>query len=224
MDRAPMLAFGAMFCVVLALAWATAWYGVGGIVDSGDFRGVAVSGTAIVLVYAYGILVHRVFLSIVPLEEGIIVAGSRREFHYRVYLLFYVVLFNTLIRGRLLPSPVIRLIYLALGARLGPNTYSAGTIFDPMYVTIGANCIVGDGAALVPHVIERGDLGLYGIAVGNNVTIGAHAIILAGVTIGDDVIVAANSVVPKNTRINNGETWGGTPARRLNRGEMVREA
>ncbi|MDB5753740.1 MAG: putative glycan acetyltransferase, partial [Massilia sp.] len=49
----------------------------------------------------------------------------------------------------------------------------------------------------------------------NNVTIGAHSVILSGVTIGDNAIVAANSLVSKGTQINSDEVWGGSPARHL---------
>ena len=82
-----------------------------------------------------------------------------------------------------------------------------------MFVTIGANTLVGESALLVPHVIEGSEIAHYRIAIGNNVTIGAQSVVLAGVTIGDDAIIAANSVVTKRTRIRAGETWGGTPAR-----------
>lgn len=67
----------------------------------------------------------------------------------------------------------------------------------------------------MPHVIEGGKLGHFPIVIGDNVTIGAHAIILPGVVIGDDVIIAAHSMVAKGARIRSGELWAGVPARRL---------
>ena len=51
------------------------------------------------------------------------------------------------------------------------------------------------------------------IVVGNNVVIGANAIIMYGVTIGDNVIIAAGSVCTKN--IPDGEIWGGNPAHKI---------
>jgi acetyltransferase-like isoleucine patch superfamily enzyme len=199
----------------LAMALASACWAGRDLPHLGDFQGMAMSATAVLVFYAYAILTHRLYLSIAPLRAGSIATGSGQEFRYQVYILFYLVLFNTLIRCRFLPIPVMRLVYLALGARLGANTYSAGIIFDPALVTIGANSLMGESAILVPHVMERRTLAHYPISIGNNVIIGAHAVILAGVTIGDDVIVAANSVVAKGTCIPSGETWGGTPARRL---------
>ena len=83
---------------------------------------------------------------------------------------------------------------------------------------IGANTIVGQYALLVPHVIEGERLAHYGIRIGNNVTIGAHAVVLSGVTIGDNAIVATGAIVSKNSRIGTNEVWGGVPAKRLRAG------
>ncbi|MES2164299.1 MAG: DapH/DapD/GlmU-related protein [Pseudomonadota bacterium] len=210
-----IVTFLSMLALVLLLAVLSAYCGVGAIPGLGDFRGVAVSAAAVLLVYLYGLFIFRLFLWAQPLHDGNIEFGSRQEFIYQVYVLFYLILFNSLIRGGIIPIPIMRLIYLALGARLGANTYSSGIIYDPSFVTIGANSVVGETALLVPHVIEGDTLGHYFITIGDHVTIGAHAVVLSGVTIGDNAIVAANSLVAKGTRIGSGEVWGGSPARRL---------
>ena len=207
--------FLSMLALVLMLSLLSAYCGVGSIPRLGDFRGVAVSAAAVLLVYLYGMLIFRLFMWAMPLHEGNIEFGSRQEFIYQVYVLFYLILFNSLIRGGIIPIPIMRLIYLGLGARLGDNTYSSGIIYDPSFVKIGANSVVGETALLVPHVIEGDTLGHYLITIGDHVTIGAHAVVLSGVTIGDHSIVAANSLVVKGTRIGSGEIWGGSPARRL---------
>jgi hypothetical protein len=211
---AAIIVFLSLLCVVLALAAGSAWL-VGSVLSLGALRGVLLLLLALLLVYAYGIAVHRLFLALLPLPPGDIGAGSRAEFVYHVYVLFYLILFNSLIRGGIIPIPIMRLIYQALGARLGPNTYSSGIIYDPLFVDIGANSVVGETALLVPHVIEGAALGHYPIIIGNNVTVGAHAVVLSGVRIGDNAIVAANSLVIKGTVIGAGEVWGGSPARRL---------
>jgi acetyltransferase-like isoleucine patch superfamily enzyme len=213
-EAPAIIVFLTLLSLVLALAVGTAWYGLESL-PLGDFRGIAISATAVVLVYLYGIVVYRIFLLLMPLREGNIAPGSSQEFVYHVYVLFYLLLFNSLIRNGSVPIPVMRMVYLALGARLGPNTYSSGIIYDPLFVTIGANSVVGETALLIPHVIEGSDLAHYPIVVGDNVTIGAHSIILSGVTIGDNAIIAANSLVPKGVQIQSGEVWGGSPARKL---------
>jgi len=214
----PQIAtFVAILSIVLVLAASTAWATLGAL-PLGDFRGIAVVAAAAVFLVAYGITAYRLFLWLLPLPEGEIPRGSRSEFIYHVYLLFFLVLFYPLMRSGAVPVPILRLIYLALGARLGENTYSSGIILDPIFVEIGSNSIVGQFALLVPHVIEGDKLAHYPIRIGNDVTIGAHSCVLAGVTIGDGAIVATGAVVSKGTRIGPGEVWGGVPARRLKAG------
>lgn len=181
----------------------------------GDFRGIALVIAAITLCYLYAFLVYRLFLFAMPLAEGDIADGSRDEFVAHINILFYLLLFNSLIRTHFLPVPLLRLVYLALGARMGPNTYSAGVILDPPLVQLGANCIIGHDAVLFAHAIEGKHLSLASIRIGDNVTIGATAVIMSDVWIGDGAIVSAGAVVTKGSRIGPGEIWGGIPARPL---------
>jgi hypothetical protein len=214
MGAGPVLAFAGMMGGVVALVAATVrpamaeWRALGDI-------GVGTLAVAALLLYLYSILLLRLFLLVLPLRAGEIAAGSGQEFVYQVYILFYLLLFNALMRSAMLPLPLVRLLYLALGARLGANTYTSGVICDPMFVRIGANSIVGEGALLVPHVIEGDRLGHYPIAIGSHVTIGAHAVLLSGVVVGDHAMIGANSVLAKGARVGAGEVWGGNPARRL---------
>jgi hypothetical protein len=95
----------------------------------------------------------------------------------QVNILFYLILFNSLIRTHFLPVPLLRLVYLALGgARLGHNTYSAGAILDPPLTYIGNNCIIGHDAVLFSHAIENRRLSLSAISL-------AQAILTASLTI-----------------------------------------
>lgn len=170
-----------------------------------------------VLVQLYGALVYRLFLRAWPLAQGDIAAGSAQEAVCQVHVLFHLILFNTVVRSGLLPIPLMRLVYLALGAKLGAGSYSSGIICDPLFVRVGARSILGEGTLLVPHVIERRRLAHFAITIGNDVTVGAHAVILAGASIGDGALIAANSVVLKGATIGPGEVWGGSPARPLKR-------
>jgi acetyltransferase-like isoleucine patch superfamily enzyme len=211
----PQIAlFNTLLILIILLGVATTYWVLGGL-PLGDFRGVVLTGAGLVIVYLYAFAVYRIFLRALPLQEGELVDGSRGEFAAQVNILFYLLLFNTLIRTHFLPVPLMRLVYQALGTRMGQNTYSAGTILDPPLTSFGANCIVGHDAALFSHAIEGHRFALSRIRVGDNVTIGAMAVIMAGVRIGDGAIVSAGSVVLKDTQIGPGEIWGGVPARRL---------
>jgi UDP-3-O-[3-hydroxymyristoyl] glucosamine N-acyltransferase len=63
------------------------------------------------------------------------------------------------------------LVCLALGARLGANTYSAGTLLDPPLAEFGANCIIG------------------------------HVVVMSGASIDDGASVSTDTVVLKGTQI-----------------------
>lgn len=209
-----IIVFFSLLGLILTLTAATTWWGLGGL-PLGDFRGVVMSLAAIVLIYLYAIAVYRAFLHFRPLQEGELEEGSRGEFAAQVNILFYLMLFNSLIRTHFLPVPLMRLVYQALGTRMGANTYSAGVILDPPLTELGANCIVGHDAVMFSHAIEGRRFALARIRIGDDVTIGATAVIMSGVSIGDGAIVSAGSVVLKDTRIGPHEVWGGVPAKRL---------
>jgi acetyltransferase-like isoleucine patch superfamily enzyme len=181
----------------------------------GDYHSLAVVACSIIFIYCFSFVAYRVFLAVMPLKEGEIAEGSREEFGYHLYLLFYLILFYPLMRSGFLPLPVMRAVYIVLGARLGDNTYSSGIILDPPFVEVGANTLIGQFALLIPHVIEGKRLAHHRIKIGSNVTIGAHAVVMAGVTIEDNSIVATGAVVPKGTHIGKGEIWGGIPAKKI---------
>ncbi|HRO71307.1 MAG TPA: DapH/DapD/GlmU-related protein [Chitinophagaceae bacterium] len=206
------------FMLLLSLALV---FGIGttilffGNLPLGDFRGVFLVFSALVLIHGYAISIYRLFLKMYPLKEGEIEPGSSQEFIYHVYVLFYLMIFYPVMRSGFMPAPLMRIYYQTLGAQLGTNTYSQGIIHDPLFVQIGKNSTVGQSALLIPHVIEGSYLAHYPIGIGNNVTIGAHVVILAGVSIGDNAMVAAGAVVPKNSQIGPNEIWGGIPAHKL---------
>jgi acetyltransferase-like isoleucine patch superfamily enzyme len=218
-----IVVFSILFVLILLLGIGTTTAVLGGL-PLGDFRGIIMVTAALFFIYLYAFLVHRLFLYAMPLKEGSIVEGSKDQFGYHVFLLFYLILFFPIMRSGFLPLPLMRLIYIALGARLGDNTYSSGIILDPPFIEIGENTIIGQYALLIPHVIEGERLAHYGIKIGNNVTVGAHAVVMAGVTIEDNSIVGTGAIVPKGTHIGTGEIWGGVPAKKIKNVEPSRTA
>ena len=182
----------------------------------GDFRGIILVSAALIIIFFYALIIYRIFIFTFPFGEGEILEDSKEEFAYHVYILFFLIFFYPLMRSGFIPMPLMRLIYIALGTRLGKNTYCAGIMLDPPFIEIGANSAVGQYALLIPHVIEGGRrLAHYRIKIGDNVTIGAHAVVMAGVTIGDNAIVGVGAIVPKGCQIGSGEIWGGVPAKKI---------
>ena len=87
-------------------------------------------------------------------------------------------------------------------------------------ITIGDDCLIGPNVQLlaVSHATNPAkrlnkENFAAPIALGNNVWIGAGAIILAGVNIGENSIVGAGSVVTKNVMANT--VVAGNPAREI---------
>lgn len=210
--------FLSLLGLILACAIGTT-YLLAGDLHLGDFRGVVLVALGVLMTYVFAFLVFRLFLYWFPLRAGDVAMASSQEFVYHIYLLFFLILFYPIMRSGAMPVPIMRLVYLALGAKLGDNTYSSGIILDPGFVTVGSNTLIGQFSLIVPHVIENEKLAHHPVAIGNNVTIGAHAVVLAGVTIGDNALVATGAIVKKGTQIAAGEVWGGVPAKRLSGGE-----
>lgn len=205
-------AFLAMFIPAVACAiWLSST--ITDLLPLGEYHAIATVFLSIVMIIATNILVYRIFLCFFPLKEGQYEEGSREEFTYNVYLLFWLVMFNSLLPSILIPVPLMRHIYIALGAKLGKETYCSGVIYDPILVTVGSNTIIGFDSFICPHALEGHKMAFYPVKIGDNVTIGMKSVIMAGTTIGDRSIIAAGSILTKGTIVGPDELWAGAPAR-----------
>jgi acetyltransferase-like isoleucine patch superfamily enzyme len=207
-----ILVFVFLFGVAAALAWVSAFW-LGG--ETYIHDGISVIVAGVIFFYLYISLVYRIFMKLFPLPTGYLPQGSRGEFIYHVYILFFLVVFYPIAQSNILPMPLRRVFYRILGAKIGKNTYPNGMIFDPLFVSVGEYVSIGYQSSIIPHVIENGNIEHHPIRIGNNATIGAHAVILSGAEIGDGSIVAAGAVVRKNEKIGPGEVWGGVPAQKI---------
>lgn len=117
-----------------------------------------------------------------------------------------------IIRGGVEPSDLEK-----KGAKVGANVQIWTDKIDKNHaylLEIGNNVTISDARILLHDGSTKIPLGYSKIGkvkIGNNVFIGADAIILPGVTIGDKVIVGAGTVVNKN--ISSNTVVVGNPAR-----------
>lgn len=210
----PILCFLLLQTIPMSAAIVVAWLGYPHFVGM-PFGEMLLLLLALAVFLVVGTIVYRVFIAVFPLPVGEIKPKSRDEFAYTVYVLFWLLIYTPLSRAQLFPTPMSALVLTALGARVGKNSYSAGIVFDPQFVSIGSNSQCGLDCLLVPHASEGSSLSHFPIRIGNNVTIGGRAVILAGVSIDDGAIVAVGAVVSKGTHIGANEVWGGIPAKCL---------
>ena len=211
---AQIICFFTLFLMAIGCAFFTTDF-LANLIEFGRFHAVIYTVILVFLTYSFTIIVYRVFLFIAPLEEGALAHGSRGEFIAQVNILFYLMIFNSLIRTHFLPVPLQTLVYALLGTKIGSNSFTAGVILDPPLTEIGKNTIIGHDAVLYSHAIEGQHFALSRIKIGDNVTIGAHAIIMSDVHIEDSAIISAGAVVKKGERIGAAEKWGGVPAKRI---------
>ena len=111
------------------------------------------------------------------------------------------------------PVWVMQPITLARGktVHIGSGTYinSGLTLIDDYEIHIGENCLLATNVTICttghpvhPQLRPNGEMYSFPVKIGNNVWIGANAVILPGVTIGDNAVIGAGSIVTKDIPAN----------------------
>jgi len=122
-------------------------------------------------------------------------------------------------------TPLLPLVYRWLGARIGKDVH-IGTdhlaAFD--VVSIGDGTCVDDGASLLGYVVEDGELVIGRVRVGRGCLVGTWAALRDGTRMEDGARLEDLSLLLRGARIGRGETWAGSPARRVSRSEAMAPA
>lgn len=109
----------------------------------------------------------------------------------------------------------------AMGMRIGRRAFiNTELISDPCLIRIGDDVVIGGGVHLFAHYGGGGHLTIAPVVIGDRATIGLGATVMGDVTIGADATVLPHAVLLPGSRVGDGETWGGVPARPL--GEITR--
>lgn len=83
---------------------------------------------------------------------------------------------------------------------------------------IGKNCSIASGAHIYTHSThqqhtQRKQRLRGNVKIGNNVAIGANAIVMYGCRIEDNALIGALSLLRPNTHVGKHEFWAGNPAK-----------
>ncbi|HEY9430208.1 MAG TPA: Pls/PosA family non-ribosomal peptide synthetase [Blastocatellia bacterium] len=116
----------------------------------------------------------------------------------------------------LLGTPLLPLFYRLLGARIGRNVYIATDRFAAFdLISIGDGASVDDDASLFGQTVENGELVIGPVTVGRRCFVGTRAVLREGAVMEDGARLEDLSLLPSGARIPAGETWAGSPARRV---------
>ncbi len=119
---------------------------------------------------------------------------------------------------QVVPSFLANLYYRMMGAKIGRGVQlNSENINDASMLTFGDGVVVGGGATINGHLVEKGEIILAPVTIGEGALIGGGSIVQPGCRIGDGSVVGSRAVVPKWTEIPPGEVWGGIPARFIKR-------
>ncbi|CAB5109564.1 hypothetical protein D3OALGA1CA_3536 [Olavius algarvensis associated proteobacterium Delta 3] len=133
--------------------------------------------------------------------------------------LFYLVRFTFLPFVTLTPFGIWFL--KAMGMKLGRHAFiNTEYISDPRLITLGDDVALGGSVRIFAHYGGHGNLVVEPVVIGHRATIGLAATVMGDVHVAADATILAHSVLMPGSRVGEGETWGGVPARRISREEM----
>lgn len=120
-------------------------------------------------------------------------------------------------------TPMIRLYYRLLGAKIGRRAFIGTVAIDTAdLVSIGDDAILSDYAMLATSSVERGLLRLGSARIGNSASIGTMAVVGRNSVVGDAASLEDLSSLPMNQSIPAGEIWNGSPAKCIATGRVAK--
>ena len=180
---------------------------------------VTLSILAAIYIYPLTILfLGSIITRILPKPPLGYLKTSEHKFKYQTLIALNTFIRRTPARWLLnIPFPGI-LFQQICGARIASSsliTFS-DTLPDPYLISIGKNSLLGWGCLVLGHYAPNpSTLFLGRVEIGDNVIIGAEAMVWPNVKIGDGSIIQNKSVVMPGTIIPAEEIWGGVPAQKI---------
>ncbi len=177
--------------------------------------------TAVLGSFASLIVFYPVMLAI-PILVKWIVIGRYRAGAYPLWGTYYFRWwFATTIEaavpvGYLRGTPLLNIYLRLMGARIGPNVHLDGDAFS-IYdlLSIGEDSSVNADSTLLGYTIEDGQLKIGAVTIGKRCFVGARASVGVDAVMQDDSALEDLSLLPPGGVIPRGETWLGSPARKV---------
>jgi acetyltransferase-like isoleucine patch superfamily enzyme len=212
----------------LALApalWVWAWVQSWAPALRGPLPWVALGFTLALCFFIFGLML----LIVIPLYNWVLPTrikpfkGGYYTLHALPWFLhnglFYLVRFTFLPFVTLTPFGVWFL--KGMGMKIGRHAFiNTEYISDPQLLSIGDDAALGGSVRIFAHYGGGGNLVIAPVSVGHRATLGLACCVMGDVIIGDDATILPESVLLPGSRVGPGETWGGVPARKIEREEM----
>ena len=171
--------------------------------------------------FASLIVLYPVMLAI-PIAVKWVMIGRYRAGVYPLWGAYYFRWwFTTTIEaavpvGYLTGTPLLTIYLRLMGAKVGPNVHLGSdtfAIFD--LLSIGEDSSINADSSLLGYTIEDGQLKIGRITIGTRCFVGARAAMREDTVMEDDSTLEDLSLLPRGAVILRGETWQGSPARRV---------
>ena len=165
-----------------------------------------------VVVFILGVIAGVGFLSFLlpTLKPGHYTAPTSPTFYiWTVYLSLNRLVFIEPLHSLILYSSVLRYLALrALGAKLayGSSLSARVNFTDLPFIEIGEGCIVGANSFLTGHYLNKGNLFLGKIVIGQRVNVGGYCRVGPGVEIGDDTWIGTDCQIAPMVTVGKGCT------------------
>ncbi len=136
-------------------------------------------------------------------------------------VLFYLVRYTFLPFVTLTPIGIWFL--KSMGMTIGRHAFvNTELISDPRLITLGDDVTLGGSVRVFAHYGGGGNLVIAPVVIGDRATVGIGVTIMGDVQIGRGAVILPHSALLPGSRVGEGETWGGVPARPISREEMDR--
>ncbi len=113
-------------------------------------------------------------------------------------------------------TPLLPFVYRLFGARIGRDVHLETddlAAFD--LIAVGDDTSIDDTASLLGCTVEDNELVIGPVRVGRGCFVGTRSVLREHTAMDDGARLADLSLLPRGARIPRGESWAGSPARRL---------